>query len=142
MADLNGDATVFYSTHILDDVQRVSDHVAILDQRPPRARRTDGRAARSRSRRTACAWSSAGPTDATAIQLAALPGALSVEPAERDGDVRSYLSASGPRTRRASSARSPASPSDRDLTLIENGLVRLDLEDVFLRLIDPKERAA
>jgi hypothetical protein len=31
---------------------------------------------------------------------------------------------------------------DRDLTLIENGLVRLALEDVFLRLIDTKERAA
>jgi hypothetical protein len=30
----------------------------------------------------------------------------------------------------------------RDLTLTENGLVRLDLEDAFLRLIDTKERAA
>ena len=32
--------------------------------------------------------------------------------------------------------------SDHDLTLTENGLVRLDLEDVFLRLIDSKEHAA
>ena len=31
MRDLKGETTVFYSTHILDDVQRVSDHVAILD---------------------------------------------------------------------------------------------------------------
>ena len=31
MRDLRGETTVFYSTHILDDVQRVSDHVAILD---------------------------------------------------------------------------------------------------------------
>ena len=31
MRGLRGDVTVFYSTHILDDVQRVSDHVAILD---------------------------------------------------------------------------------------------------------------
>jgi hypothetical protein len=31
---------------------------------------------------------------------------------------------------------------DHDLTLVENGLVRLDLEDVFLHLIDPQERAA
>ena len=31
---------------------------------------------------------------------------------------------------------------DHDLTLTENGLVRLDLEDVFLRLVDSKERAA
>ena len=32
MEGLRGQATIFYSTHILDDVQRVSDHVAILDQ--------------------------------------------------------------------------------------------------------------
>ena len=32
MEGLRSQATIFYSTHILDDVQRVSDHVAILDQ--------------------------------------------------------------------------------------------------------------
>ena len=32
MQQIKGEATVFYSTHILDDVQRVSDHVAILDR--------------------------------------------------------------------------------------------------------------
>ncbi len=32
LRQLKGDKTVFYSTHILDDVQRVSDHVAILDR--------------------------------------------------------------------------------------------------------------
>src|SRR5215217_3323399 len=31
MRELKGETTVFYSTHILDDVQRVSDYVAILD---------------------------------------------------------------------------------------------------------------
>ena len=31
MRELEGEVTVFYSTHILDDVERVSDHVAILD---------------------------------------------------------------------------------------------------------------
>jgi ABC-type multidrug transport system ATPase subunit len=31
MQELKGETTVFYSTHILDDVQRVSDHIAILD---------------------------------------------------------------------------------------------------------------
>jgi hypothetical protein len=32
--------------------------------------------------------------------------------------------------------------AERDLTLTENGIVRLNLEDAFLRLIDTKERAA
>ena len=31
MRELKGETTVFYSTRILDDVQRVRDHVAILD---------------------------------------------------------------------------------------------------------------
>ena len=31
MSQLKGETTVFYSTHILDDVERVSDRVAILD---------------------------------------------------------------------------------------------------------------
>src|SRR5436190_6465688 len=31
MRELRGEVTVFYSTHILDDVERVSDHVAIID---------------------------------------------------------------------------------------------------------------
>ena len=41
MEQIKGEATVFYSTHILDDVQRVSDYVAILDHgRLVRAQRT------------------------------------------------------------------------------------------------------
>jgi ABC-2 type transport system ATP-binding protein len=32
IADLRGDATVFYSTHILDDVERVSDTVLMINQ--------------------------------------------------------------------------------------------------------------
>ena len=54
MEGLRGDTTIFYSTHILDDVQRVSDHVAILDQgRLVRAAPTQellGRFARDRLR--------------------------------------------------------------------------------------------
>ena len=30
--DLRAHTTVFYSTHILDDVQRIADHIAVLDQ--------------------------------------------------------------------------------------------------------------
>ena len=30
MARIKGEVTVFYSTHILDDVERVADHVAVL----------------------------------------------------------------------------------------------------------------
>jgi len=55
MERLRGDTTIFYSTHILDDVQRVSDHVAILDHgalvraAPPIRVRRDCRRPSSRS---------------------------------------------------------------------------------------------
>ena len=46
MRELRGEVTVFYSTHILDDVERVSDHVAILDGGRLDPLRTDRRAPR------------------------------------------------------------------------------------------------
>ena len=141
MAELRGEATVFYSTHILGDVERVSDEVAILDKgRLVRAAPTAqllGSFTQDRLK-----VSLGGASDATAVDLAALPGALSVEPADRDGDVRSYLVRVRPEDAPRVQREVTRFASDRELTLVENGLVRLDLEDVFLRLVDTKERAA
>jgi ABC-2 type transport system ATP-binding protein len=141
MADLKGQTTVFYSTHILEDVQRVSDHVAILDGgRLVRAARTEellGSFTRDRLRVVV-----AGGDDATGVELAKLPRIRSVEPAERDGDLRAYLVRIDPDDAGAVQRDVTRFAVDHDLTLTENGLVRLDLEDVFLRLVDAKERAA
>jgi ABC-2 type transport system ATP-binding protein len=142
MRELKGETTVFYSTHILDDVQRVSDRVAILDHgRLVRAASTAdllGSFTRDRLRVTLV-----GASDATALELAELPGAASVEPAERDGDARTYVIRIRPEDAARVQREVTRFASDHDLTLVENGLVRLDLEDVFLRLVDsPKERAA
>jgi ABC-2 type transport system ATP-binding protein len=141
MAELKGEATVFYSTHILDDVQRVADEVAILDHgRLVRAAPTSellGTFTKDRLR-----VSLGGADDSTALALAALPGVASVEPADRDGDVRAYLIRIQPEDAIGVQREVTRFASDHDLTLIENGLVRLDLEDVFLRLIDTQERAA
>jgi ABC-2 type transport system ATP-binding protein len=141
MADLKGEATVFYSTHILDDVQRVSDHVAILDGgRLVRAAPTSDLLASYTKDRLRVVLG--GASDATTLELAALPGVRSVEPTERDGDVRTYLVRIDPDDAAAVQRAVMRFAADHDLTLIENGLVRLDLEDVFLRLVDQKERAA
>jgi ABC-2 type transport system ATP-binding protein len=141
MAELRGEATVFYSTHILDDVQRVSDEVAILDNgRLVRAAPTAellGSFTKDRMR-----VSLGGADDTTAVALAELPGVTSVEPAERDGDVRTYLVRIHADDAGRVQREVTRFASDNDLTLVENGLVRLGLEDVFLRLIDTKERAA
>jgi ABC-2 type transport system ATP-binding protein len=141
MAELRGDATVFYSTHILDDVQRVSDEVAILDNgRLVRAAPTADLLGSFTKDRLRVALG--GADDTTAVALAELPGVTSVEPAERDGDVRIYLVRIHPDDAVRVQREVTRFASNNDLTLVENGLVRLGLEDVFLRLIDSKERAA
>jgi ABC-2 type transport system ATP-binding protein len=141
MSELKGETTVFYSTHILDDVQRVSDRVAILDH---------GRLVREAATSDLLASftldqlkvSIGGADDSTGVDLAALEGVLSVEAAARDGDLRTYLVRIHPDDASRVQRAVTRFAAYRDLNLTENGLVRLALEDVFLRLIDTKERAA
>ena len=141
MAQLRGETTVFYSTHILEDVQRVSDHVAILDggRLVRAAPTTELLASFTRDRVRVVVG---GADDTTGIDLAKLPRVLSVEPTEREGELRSYIVRVDPADALAVQRDITRFAVDHDLTLTENGLVRLDLEDVFLRLVDSKERAA
>jgi ABC-2 type transport system ATP-binding protein len=141
MGQLRGETTVFYSTHILEDVQRVSDHVAILDGgRLVRAAPTGELLASFTRDRLRVAFG--GGDDTTGVELAKLPRVLSVEPTERDGELRTYTVRVDPADALAVQRDITRFAVDHDLTLTENGLVRLDLEDVFLRLVDSKERAA
>ena len=141
MRELRGEVTVFYSTHILDDVERVSDHVAILD---------GGRLVRSAPTAELLASFAqdqlrvvlGGADDATTIALTGIDGVESVEPAERDADLRAYVIRVRPGATTAVQASVTRFAADHGLTVTENHLVRLGLEDVFLRLIDTKERAA
>ena len=142
MRELRGEVTVFYSTHILDDVERVSDHVAILD---------GGRLVRS------------APTAELLAEL--LPGPAPDRPRWRRrrhrgrhrDDPRRRLGRAGrarwrpselSRPRPAGRRHPPSRPAitrfaaDHGQIVTENHLVRLGLEDVFLRLVDTKERAA
>jgi ABC-type uncharacterized transport system ATPase subunit len=119
----------------------VSDHVAILDGgRLVRAAPTQELLASFSKDRLRVVIG--GGDDSTGVELAKLPRILSVEPADRDGDLRSYLVRIAPDDASAVQQAVTRFAADRDLTLTENGLVRLALEDVFLRLIDTKERAA
>jgi ABC-2 type transport system ATP-binding protein len=141
MAGLKGETTVFYSTHILDDVQRVADRVAILDAgRLVRAAPTHELLESFTNDRLRVVLGGADET--VGVRLAGLANVASVEPAERDGDVRTYFLRIRPEDAIAVQRDVTRFAVDNDLTLIENGLVRLALEDVFFRLIDQKERAA
>ncbi len=141
MRELKGETTVFYSTHILDDVQRVSDHVAILDHgRLVKAAPTQvllgsftknmlrvvlGGATRTPRRRSA--RSPASPRSTSS------PG----EGAATTYDVTTQAGASADVQRAITGFAVEAG-----LTLISNSEETLDLETVFLRLIDQKEVAA
>ena len=141
MAGLKGETTIFYSTHILDDVQRVADHVAILDGgRLVRAAATDELLTSFTNDRLRVVI--AGGDDATGPALAALPRVISMEIGERDGDLRTFHLRVRPEDALPVQRDVTRFAVDHDLTLVENSLVRLALEDVFLRLIEPKERAA
>jgi ABC-2 type transport system ATP-binding protein len=141
MEKIKGEVTVFYSTHILDDVQRVSDHVAILDHgKLVRAQPTSellSSFSRDRMRITL-----GFANDDTAVALTAIPGVISVEPTASDADSRSYLLRIDAERSADVQRGVTRLAADTDLTVIDNSLVREGLEDVFMRLVDTKERAA
>jgi ABC-2 type transport system ATP-binding protein len=141
LRELKGEATVFYSTHILDDVQRVSDHVAILDGgRLVRAAPTAELLTSFDQDRLRVVLR--GADDATAVKLAAIHGVASIEPVAREGDLRTYILRVQPDAAIAVQAAVTRLAADSSLVLAENHVDRMDLEDVFLRLVDSKERAA
>jgi ABC-2 type transport system ATP-binding protein len=141
MEGLRGHATIFYSTHILDDVQRVSDHVAILDEgRLVRAAPTKELLSSFSRDRIRVVVRKA--TNATAGGLAALPGVASVEVESRDRDVATFVLQARPERTEDVQHGVTRYAFETDLILVANAPEQADLEEVFLRLINSKERAA
>jgi ABC-2 type transport system ATP-binding protein len=141
MRELKGETTVFYSTHILDDVQRVSDHVAILDH---------GILVKAAPTQVLLGSFTAntlrvvlgGATGEAEVGLREIAGVASVAVESQTGDETAYdvVTQSGAA---ASVQRAIALYAvNAGLTLIANAEETLDLETVFLRLIDQKEAAA
>ena len=141
MRELKGETTVFYSTHILEDVQRVSDHVAILDH---------GRLVRAAPTHVLLASFTqntlrvvlAGTDATTETGLGAIPGVDSVSVTGRDGVRTTYDLVTRPGASGDVQRAVTRFAVDAGLTLISNAEETLDLETVFLRLIDQKEVAA
>ena len=141
LRELRNEATILYSTHILEDVQRISDHVAILDRgRLVRAAPTgDLLASFSKDRLVVVLG---GATDATPVDLAGLAGVAGVVPLGSRDTGRAFEVATRPGAGDVAQAAITRYAADHGLVLISNQREVLDLESVFLRLVDHQEVAA
>jgi ABC-2 type transport system ATP-binding protein len=137
---LRGDKTVFYSTHILDDVQRVSDHVAILDH---------GRLVISAATSDLVAGGSTGTVrvalvdaDASAASgLSGLDGVDGVTSRGPSGDAWAFdLAVAGERIRDVQREVMRFATS-AGLIVAMNQQQSADLESVFLSLVSEEEAA-
>jgi ABC-2 type transport system ATP-binding protein len=141
MRELKGETTVFYSTHILDDVQRVSDHVAILDHgRLVKAAPTQvllGSFTHNMLRVVL-----GGATPATEGGIRELAGVVLVTVVARTDHDATYDVTAADGASADVQRQITRFAVDSGLTLISNSEETLDLETVFLRLIDQKEVAA
>ena len=140
LRELRGDKTVFYSTHILDDVQRVSDHVAILDGgRLVVTAPTAELVRRSTSGSVRVALLGAG--EQTAADLAALPGVAGVSAAGRSGDEWRWDLAVRDGQAAGIQRAVMQLAVDGGFVIATNRQETLDLEAAFLHIVN-EERAA
>lgn len=132
MERLREHATIFYSTHILDDVQRVSDRVVILNhgelvaQGPIEAllRADEG-----------CVYrlSLKGLTDETQSRIAQQPWVSSLHASHINGVTRWRVTVSDEETAEMQLLRLVL--ADETVRVMEFGPEKYELEDVFMQLI-------
>ena len=141
MEELRSQTTIFYSTHILDDVQRVSDRVAVVDHGKLLVTDTTENLLTSYTRnRIRVELIGANPE--TTLRLAGVPGVAGVTVAERRNDSVTYtLKYSGEEPLPVQAAVTRLAASD-GLVVVEARPEVMDLEQVFLRLVGKQEIAA
>jgi ABC-2 type transport system ATP-binding protein len=127
--------TVFFSTHILDDVQRVSDRVAVLDHGRLLATDTTQNLLASFSRnRIRVVLQGASPE--TGPLIAGIPGVESVAVGEsHDGSTEFTLQLAAPDATAAVQLAVTGLALAHGLAVVEARPLVFDLEEVFLRLV-------
>jgi ABC-2 type transport system ATP-binding protein len=128
IASLAGRTTVFFSTHILSDVERVCDTVAVLHQGKLAAQAPIGEL-KSRYGMQKIAVEVTGETDALAQTLAAAPWVAAVE---RPSSERIVLGVTDVATAQRAI---PAAAAERGLGIRRLEMVEMSLEDVFVDLV-------
>ncbi len=133
MARLREFTTIFYSTHILEDVQRVSDTVAILNHGELIAK-APIRELLAGSGHTTYVVRLSGATDAARRRVAGFPWAISLEETRLDGEVEWHVVVSDDQAAEAELLR--AVLADDQTKVKKFGRRRYQLEDVFMHLIE------
>lgn len=132
LTDLRAETTVLYSTHILDDVQRVSDTVAIISQgrmvaHAPIEHLLAG------SEGAVFLIETRGPTDSARIEVEGLPWVEKVEIEEGEAGSRWMVVAD---EEQAEQHLLRTVLADPELVVVSFGRQRFELEDVFVRIVE------
>ncbi len=133
MERLRKHTTIFYSTHILSDVQRVSDTVAILDRGELVAQAPIDQLLAGSS--TVYSVTIKGNSDPARARLASQPWVSSVKVMPgANGQATWQVGVTNDTAAEAQLV--PLITADKDLTLIEFGRQKQDLEQVFLSIVE------
>jgi ABC-2 type transport system ATP-binding protein len=137
MEKLRKQTTIFYSTHILEDVQRVSDSVAILDK---------GRLVAEAPIQDLLDGNGSGPvfqitlkgnTESAQKRLSAQPWVRSIHVERVNGHVTWDVSVADVDT--AEAELQPLILEDRNLRVLSFGRKTYNLEEVFLSMVEGKK---
>jgi ABC-2 type transport system ATP-binding protein len=137
MEQLRERATIFYSTHILDDVQRVSDRVVILNrgeliaQGPVQALLAGDQGA-------VYTIVTQGDTERACERLSRQPWVTNLELSSVEEGTRWAVAVSDTDTAQARLLRLVM--QDEWIEVIEYGRHVLELEEIFMRLVEENER--
>jgi ABC-2 type transport system ATP-binding protein len=132
MRELRGETTIFFSTHILEDVQRCSDYVAILDKgRLLTASSTKDLLASFTKNRLHVVLT--GSVDVALLE--AIPGVTEVSFSGQDHDKWIYNVTTKEGSARDVQRAVTKYAADRGLAVLGCDEIRLNLESVFLKLI-------
>jgi ABC-2 type transport system ATP-binding protein len=132
MERLRKHTTIFYSTHILDDVQRVSDSVVILDHGQLIAQ---GPVTEIMTGNNGTVYTLAVKGDGQAVRgrIAQQPWVKSITEGHHNGETALQVSITDERAAEAQLLR--LALADERMTVTEFGRQKLNLEDVFVQLV-------
>ena len=137
MERLRRHTTIFYSTHILSDVQRVSDSVAILNRGRLVTQAPIEQLLQGSGQAGLYSLTVKGQVAAAQARLASQPWVAGVQATPVNGHVRWEVSVTDPAAAEAQLLRVVL--ADEAVSVLEFGRKQVDLEEIFLALTNGDE---